>query len=687
MAGAWQRWHMRVLTGLCALAAALVLLVGLDLLFPPDLSRARDTATLVLDRRGAVLRGFPAIDGAWRLGAPPEAVSPAYLAMLTGYEDRRFPWHPGVDPLALLRAAGQMLWHGRVVSGGSTLTMQVARLLEPSDRTLVTKLREMARALQLEARLSKREILTLYLTLAPFGGNIEGVRAASLFWFGREPAHLTPGQAALLVALPQSPTRRRPDADPAAARAGRDQVLARVGGRGLLTGHRLAEALAEPLPTARRPLPFLAPHLAERLRRETGAGGGEIRTTLDATLQAAVEAVAAEARRGLEPRAEVAVLVLEQATGAVAAYVGGSFDGPAGQVDMVRAVRSPGSTLKPFIYGLGFETLPLHPESWIDDRPMAFGGWQPRNFDDRYRGTLSVRRALQWSVNVPAVAVLAALGPTRLLARLEAAGARLHLPDPAAGPGLPLALGGVGISLEDLTGLYAALARGGRGPAVQMLPGPAVPRGRLLSERAAWYVADILAGAPRPDGRAPGGLAGRVLAYKTGTSYGFRDAWSVGFNGSHTIGVWVGRPDGTPRPGSLGRDVAAPILFRIADLLPDTPLPPAPAGALVVQPGDPVPAGLRHFGRAADRVDRTAPLQIAFPPDGARLDLAAGGGFGALPLEAMGGRAPLRWLVNGLPVAADHRGRAHWQPDGPGFVDITLLDAAGQRVTAQVRVE
>lgn len=538
-----------VALGAGGLVALAVLVFAADRLFPPDLTRWRDRSTLVTDASGEVLRAFISDDGAWRLPMTADEANATYLAMLVAYEDHRFYCHPGVDPLALARALWQAARHGRVVSGGSTLTMQVARLLEPRPRTVGAKLVEMLRAFQLEERFSKREILGMYLTLAPFGGNLEGARAASLAYFGRAPSALTPGQAALLVTLPQSPTKRRPDLAPAAAQAGRDGLLRRMAARGILTRQVAHEAMSERVPTERRPLPFLAPHLADRLRR-TQPTGSVIASTVDAGLQRRVETLVRDARAALEPEAEVAVLVVDVANRRARAYVGGSFTGPFGQVDMVAAPRSPGSALKPFLYGMGFEALPLHPETRINDAPAVFGDYAPRNFDGGFHGLVTVREALQQSLNVPAVKVLDRVGPARFLARLREVGAQVSLPRPDAAPGLPLALGGVGISLADLTNLYADLADRGRAlPLALTLPVPgnrAVAERRLLSPVAAWYVADILAETPRPDGRAA--IGGRWLAYKTGTSYGFRDAWAVGFTGGQAVGVWVGRPDGTPVP-------------------------------------------------------------------------------------------------------------------------------------------
>ncbi|WP_083901179.1 penicillin-binding protein 1C [Azospirillum sp. B4] len=683
---------MLALVAVSLVTAALVA----DRLFPPDLRRWQARSTLVTDERGEVLRAFITDDDAWRLPMTVADASPSYLKMLVAYEDHRFYRHPGVDPLALARAIAQAVRHGRVVSGGSTLTMQVARLLEPRPRTVGAKLVEMFRAVQLEARFSKREILGMYLTLAPFGGNLEGARAASLAYFDRPPATLTPGQAALLVTLPQSPTKRRPDLAPEAARAGRDALLRRMAAKGVLTRQAAQEGMSEPVPTGRRPLPFLAPHLADRLRR-AAPPGSVIASTLDAGLQRRVEALTRDTQSTLEPAAEVAVLVMETGSRKARAYVGGSFTGPFGQIDMVAAPRSPGSALKPFVYGLGFEALPLHPETRINDAPTVFGDYAPRNFDGGFHGLVTVREALQQSLNVPAVKVLDRLGPARFLGRLREVGAQVGLPQPDAAPGLPLALGGLGLNLADLTNLYADLADGGQArPLLLTRPEEGEraarrPARRLMSPVAAWYVADILAQTPRPDGRAA--VGGRWVAYKTGTSYGFRDAWAVGFTPTHVVGVWVGRPDGTPRPGAAGRDVAAPLLFRVVDLLPDRGTPPVPPpGVIDAGPGHALPPALALFDRGAPgstMAEAVAPLRIAFPPDGAEVERADGqGGTPApVPLEALGGRPPLRWLVNGLPLPEPSAGEeAGWVPDGIGFADIAVIDSSGQRAKATIRV-
>ncbi|QGY04030.1 penicillin-binding protein 1C [Methylobacterium mesophilicum SR1.6/6] len=658
-----------------------------------DLAAASARSTVVLDRSGALLRPFATADGRWRLPVTAGTVDLRYRAMLLAYEDRRFAHHPGIDPLALLRAAGQWLIRGRIVSGGSTLSMQVARLVEPRHgRTLAAKLRQMARAVTLERRLGKAGLLDLYLALAPYGGPLEGVRAASLAYFGREPVRLTAAQAALLVALPQSPEARRPDRFPDRARAARDRVLEIAGAQGLLSAAEVAAARAEPVPTARHPFPMLAAHAAEEAVAAEPAAP-EIRLAIDARLQERLEVLAAERAAAAGPDLSAAILVLDNRDGRVLAQVGsaGYLDSTRrGAIDMTRAVRSPGSALKPFVYALAFEDGLAHPETLLEDRPARFAAsYAPENFDLTFQGTVTARRALQLSLNVPAVELMEAVGPARFIARLRAAGTGIQLPREAA-PGLPVALGGLGITLTDLARLYAGLARGGTVPELLRRVGTdAVPSVHRIAEPvAAWYVADILRGTPPPENA----LSNRI-AYKTGTSYGYRDAWAAGFDRHVTVVAWVGRPDGAAVPGLVGRTVAAPILFDAFARLGIEPEPvPQPRDVLAAGPGG-LPPPLRRLGR--ETTDASGPaLRIAYPPDGARIDLGlvtpggtAAAGGASLALKALGGVPPLTWLVDGQPVAQTTRRRTEWSPEGAGFARISVLDATGASASVSVRLE
>jgi penicillin-binding protein 1C len=669
---------------------------------PPPLANAEGLSTTVVDRHGRLLRAFTTPDGRWRMPVELEDIDPRYFDVLKAFEDRRFEDHNGVDPISMMRAVSQAIRHGRLVSGGSTLTMQVARLLEGRhDKNAVGKLRQMVRALQLEEQLSKQEILRLYLRLAPFGGNIEGVRAASLAYFGKEPKRLSIGEAALLVALPQSPEARRPDRNWQAAERARDRVLDRAHEVGVITTAERDRAKDEPVPKGRRAFPKLAPHLSEA---EIAAKPRQIvhRLSLDRDLQAALETLASEQTKLLGEKLSSAILAVDNATGEVLAYVGsaGYLDASrSGAIDMVQAIRSPGSTLKPLIYGLAFEAGLAHPETLIEDRPTRFGAYRPENFDEEFHGTVTMREALGLSLNVPAVKILSAVGPGRLTARLDRAGVKTELP-PQTVPSLAVALGGIGMRLQDLTQLYVGMARGGEpvpltwrldadSLRIRMAASREAAKKRLLSPVAAWYVADILKDAPAPLNARSG-----KLAYKTGTSYGYRDAWAVGYDGRHTIAVWVGRPDGASVPGLMGRLAAAPILFdafqRIAEKR--TPLKAAPAG-VVKRAGADLPPPLKRFKSGVDESLPAGPFLdkpplIAFPPDRSELDLAEREPDEPVVLKAEGGALPLTWLVDGAPMPVDGNDReVAWTPPGKGFVKLQVIDANGRadRVTVRLR--
>jgi len=687
-----KHWRKLCLTPAALLLAVLGGGVALDRVYPLDLARLNSHSVMVLAKDGQILRAFSAAGGAWRFPVKPEEVDPTFLRFLIAYEDQRFYYHPGVDPLAVVRAAGQAIAAGEIVSGASTLTMQTARLLEPRPRVIAAKLIEMGRAVQLETRTGKAGILGIYLTLAPYGGNLEGVRAASLAYFGKEPAHLTEAQAALLVALPQSPETLRPDRFPQAAKAARDKVLARMLGAGVIDAQTYRTALAEPSPHTRLPALNEAPHLALRLRRQA-PGDLMVKTNIDADLQRRVEVVAARVQAGLEPGAGVAALVVDNTERRVVGYLGSAdfFDDRRfGQNDMVDAVRSPGSALKPFIYGMAFEDLIVHPETVVKDVPMRFGDYAPSNFDHLYRGEVTAREALQLSLNLPAVALLDRVGPARFAQRLSDAGAPLILPDKHAQPGLPIALGGVGTSLERMVTLYAALAEGGVARPLLYRADEKMGEGHvLMSPLAAWYVTRILDETPPPERwlAATNRRSASTVAFKTGTSYGFRDAWAVGVNARYTVGVWVGRPDGAFSAGRMGREAAAPILFQIFDQLPhaESAASVPPAGAIVGSTND-LPVNLRRFDPQPGSESGASPEMLAGPAiqnpvDGATLDLATA----SLVLTARGGALPLRWLVNGKPIeSAPFRRQAEWDPDGKGAARVTVIDGLGRSASAEV---
>lgn len=569
--------------------AGLLLVVALlwlaDRIWPLPLPKD-DLARVVLAEDGTPLWRFADANGVWRYPVKTSEVSPYYLDALLTYEDRWFYQHPGVNPLALARATWQNLTGARVVSGGSTLSMQVARLLDPHSRTFHGKLRQLWRTAQLEWHLSKGEILNLYLNRAPFGGTLQGVAAASWAYLGKSPAQLTHAEAALLAVLPQAPSRLRPDRHPQRAQQARDKVLRRLAEFQVWPQSAVDEALEEPLLLAPRLEPSLAPLLARRLNRPDSPP--LIRTTLDATLQRRLEDLLLGWRARLPEHTSAAILVVEEESMAVRAYLGSVDINDAkrfGHVDMISALRSPGSTLKPFLYGMALDDGLIHSESLLQDVPRRYGDYRPGNFSMGFTGAVPASTALSSSLNLPAVQLLEAYGPKRFAAQMRIGGVPLALPA-LAEPNLALILGGAGSRLEDLVSGYSAFARDGRSAAIRLQPDDTLRERPLLSPGSAWIVRRILSGQARPDRDPRAELVQRpVLAWKTGTSYGFRDAWAIGVGPRYLIGVWIGRPDGTPVPGQFGLASAAPLMLQVHDVLTNrdsqrgisAPVKPVPA--------------------------------------------------------------------------------------------------------------
>ncbi|MDN6863508.1 MULTISPECIES: peptidoglycan glycosyltransferase PbpC [Pseudomonas] len=550
-----------------AVLSVVALLWLADRIWPLPLPQD-DLARVVLAEDGTPLWRFADADGVWRYPVQTSEVSPYYLDALLTYEDRWFYQHPGVNPLALVRATWQNLAGERVVSGGSTLSMQVARLLDPHSRTLHGKLRQLWRTAQLEWHLSKAEILNLYLNRAPFGGTLQGVAAASWAYLGKSPAQLTHAEAALLAVLPQAPSRLRPDRHPQRAQQARDKVLRRLAEFQVWPQTAVDEALEEPLLLAPRQEPSLAPLLARRLNRPDSPP--LIRTTLDASLQRRLEDLLLGWRARLPEHTSAAILVVEEETMAVRAYLGSVDINDArrfGHVDMVSALRSPGSTLKPFLYGMALDDGLIHSESLLQDVPRRYGDYRPGNFSMGFTGAVPASTALSSSLNLPAVQLLEAYGPKRFAAQMRIGGVPLALPA-LAEPNLALILGGAGSRLEDLVSGYSAFARDGKSATLRFQPDDTLRERPLLSPGAAWIVRRILSGQARPDRDPRAELVQRpVLAWKTGTSYGFRDAWAIGVGPRYLIGIWIGRPDGTPVPGQFGLASAAPLMLQVHDVL------------------------------------------------------------------------------------------------------------------------
>jgi penicillin-binding protein 1C len=567
----WLRRLSAALAGLCLLALVM------DRLWPPPLPQASAYTRVVSDSQGNPLRTFPAADGILRYRIDLDQVSPRYLQALLGFEDRWFYWHPGVNPFALLRATGQWLANGRIISGGSTLSMQVARILEPRSRNLTGKLQQMLRALQLEWRLSKQQILGIYINHAPFGGNLEGVEAAARAYLHKPALELSHAEAALLAALPQSPSRLRPDRWPQRARIARDKVLQRLADQAIWTAETVTDARREQVYGERPQQPLQAPLLARRLLNHYP--GERLNALIDSDLQQGVRDLVLDHIQAFPQPVTAAALVMRNADGALLAYLGNAdFANPrrAGYVDLARALRSPGSTLKPLLFGLAIDEGLIHSQSLLADVPRLAGDYRPDNFQQGFNGPVTASRALQRSLNLPAVQLLEHYGPRRFAAKLRNAGLNLHIPGDGR-PNLAVILGGTGVRLTGLVGVYSALARQGLSIQPRALVRAPQRQRRLFSAGAAWITYRTLADNPRGDFAPDHRFRQRTeLAWKTGTSYGYRDAWAIGVNADYSIGVWVGRPDGTPSPGQHGSATAAPLLFRIVGLLPQSAALPRP---------------------------------------------------------------------------------------------------------------
>ncbi|WP_371398316.1 penicillin-binding protein 1C [Fretibacter rubidus] len=648
----------------------LALLFALNIAVPPSLTAAGHVSSVVQDRDGRWLSGFTVEDGTWRIPADLDAIDPSFIKAVIAVEDKRFYDHSGVDPIAVIRAARTWLREGEAVSGASTITMQLIRQLEPRPRNLRSKVIETIRAVQIELWLSKDEILAAYLTHTPYGGNIEGVEAATRLYLGKAPDQLTTEDIALLIALPQSPEARRPDRNPKTAKAARNAVLAKLNAKGLLSAQTFKEASVSPLHVSRSAMPerawITAYGLAER--------GARVTTTLDYDLQNTVEALAMRVMRDIESPTNIAVTIVDNRSMAVRAHLASSDrTRPGGWIDMTRQSRSPGSTLKPFIYGLAMDDGIISLGSRVNDAPTRFGNYRPENFDRRYHGQVRIDEALRHSLNVPAVAILDKIGGKRLEQSLLATGVDMtRLGDGSEQAGLALALGGAGLSVNDVAVLYAALANDGQARALRWIEdSPQSKAVSLVSPKTAANITKALRQSPTPSGYVPGWLSknGVDIAYKTGTSYGFRDAWAAGYTDDWTVVVWVGRPDGAPRLGQTGRKAAAPILYSIFDSLPHR------ARAKAYQRDDDAPSGLTTVAAL------TGP-QILFPPNGADIYAAElGADTRGFTLSATSDQGNVRFYVDAAPLAG-----SVWKPDREGFFTIKAVDATGQSASSRVRI-
>jgi penicillin-binding protein 1C len=541
-------------------AFSLLMLIACDCLFPINFqSSQQQYAQIIVAEDGTPLRAFADKNGIWRYPITLKQVSPLYIEALLNYEDRYFWQHFGINPLALIRAGFQYIQHGKIISGGSTLTMQVARLIIPRKRTLFGKVLQILRALQLEWHYSKTEILNYYLNHAPFGGTLEGVQAASYVYLGKSAQELTHAEAALLAVLPQAPSRNRPDRHPEKAQFARDKVIKRLQDYHVWTSKQVQAALIETVYAQRNKIPVIAPLFARRFRK-LAPNNQPLVTTLDYEMQQGLEDLVGSYIKRLPSKTSAAILVVENKTLAVKTYIGSadfSNNERFGHVDMIRALRSPGSTLKPFLYGLALDEGLIHSESLLTDAPITLDGYRPKNFSRGFIGPVSVSNALKRSLNVPAIQVLYHLSPEKFVSQLKNAGLKLQF-DYQAKPNLSVILGGIGTTLESLVATYTALVNNGLTGQLRFFKQQPKQSRYLLSTGSAWIIRQLLQDDHQNNNQ---------LAWKTGTSYGHRDFWSIGVTDKYTVGVWLGRPDGTSTAGHYGARTASPLLFEIIERL------------------------------------------------------------------------------------------------------------------------
>jgi penicillin-binding protein 1C len=657
---------IRILKRLSVAAAPLVfvLVAGVVLPwhlcpFPTERLHRWSVSPAVLDVRGRPMLTLVGSDEQWRFPVPLDAISPWLIQATIAVEDERFRRHRGVDPRAILRALGQNLGAGRIVSGASTLDMQICRMMNDQPRTYRAKIVEAFRALQLNRLMSKAQILELYLNIAPYGGNLRGVEAAAQRYFGKRAKDLSLSEAALLAGLPQSPSRYRPDRHLETARQRQQVVLHRMLVKGHIDEQQCAEALSCPVVVCRSPGSRPAIH-ASFLALHRRPGGG--RTTLDLDIQNPVERLAHDHLETLPEGTELAVVVIDVAEAAIVAMVGsGDPDDPVdGQVNGVLAKRSPGSALKPFIYAAAFEMERLNGDSLVYDIPITRGAWMPSNFDRTHTEQITAAEALRRSLNVPAILVAEGIGLARCCGVLESAGVRLP-PDAQRRGGLALAVGGIEVSLLDMTHAYAILARRGIRRQPRLFADESSASVRALKPQVCAAISDILSSRQRLPASGGGqGTHTPWFMWKTGTSSGRRDAWAVGHNMRYAIGVWVGRFRGTGRLEYVGAQAAEPLLHSLF-ALPGLRLDSDPPKPDVIRVGRPLSAPRE----LADDLRITAP---------GRGETFIACGETAVVHASSNRDAGNLWFVNGK---LEGKGRTQRLVLPPGVYELSCVDAQG----------
>ncbi len=647
--------------GSCLLVLVAILALAWCLYpFPIERLQQWPASPVLLDAKGRCLLSVVGRDEQWRYPVGLSEVSPWLIQATIAAEDRRFYHHPGVDPRALLRALGQNLRAGRIVSGASTLDMQLCRMMDNRSRTLRAKMIETFRALQLNRRMSKDEILETYLNVAPYGGNLRGVEAACQRYFGKRARDLSLAEAALIAGLPQSPSAYHPARHLKAALKRQQVVLWSMLDREMITVRQWEEARFCPMPIGGSPRARYAAHVCSLALSRRPAGG---QTTIDLDLQEQVERLAHRHLEGLPDNTELAAVLIDVAGSTLVAMVGSGAPGDPvdGQVNGALAKRSPGSALKPFVYAAAFEAGRLSGQSLVYDVPIVRGAWSPANFDKTYAQEITAAEALRRSLNVPAILVAEGVGLARCCGILEAAGVALP-PDAQRRGGLALAVGAVEVTLLDLTNAYATLARHGVCRQPRLFMDESRGQAQVLTPQVCASISDILSSRHRQPAALEGLAAGAVpwFMWKTGTSSGRRDAWAVGHNYRYAIGVWVGRFRGTGRVEYLGAQAAEPLLHGLFSL---------PLTRVDTDP--PPPEAIHTCGPRLLPREMTECLQITAP--GAGEVFLAVNGAAIIQARANQDRGNL-WFLNGR---LEGEGQARRLMLTPGVYELRCVDPQG----------
>lgn len=673
-----KRYSLGLVLGLFIVFCGFFLL---DKFYPIETKMLEDTSAMMLFKNKNWAYVTTNKEQKWRFPIRLKEIDPQFIRLLLSYEDQRFYSHYGIDPLAMFRALGQWISHGRIVSGGSTITMQLAKLLHPRPRTLSAKFIEIFRAIQLEYHYSKDEILEAYLTIAPYGGNIEGILSASKRYFNKKPYGLEASQMALLVALPQSPEANRPDRQAKRSKKARDKVLTYAKDKGIISSYAYTQALNSPLPTTLHPLPRYAGHIASKVLKPHSF---IVETTLNESLQIQLEKWALGKAKSLDKKSTLAVLVVRNADASIQAYLG-SHDRfskrVSGYIDMITAIRSPASTLKPFIYAKGFEKHLIHPNTIIRDEKTRFGDYMPHNFSNDYIGEVTINEALQKSLNIPAVKVLQRIGVEDFLSHIDHfTEGKLFIPKGKAT--LPIALGGMGLSMWQLTALYVGLANDGASYPLYYLKkedNTTKNKKQLFSPKVSKMTTAILRQIKAPQGFTN---QGQNIAYKTGTSYGYRDAWTIAYSKEYTVSIWVGKPDNSPQIKHTGSNTASPLAFEVFSILEAL----KPQNHWQYSPyylGQKSPIALEYF----DKNQKISKKSFVFisPQDNSRF-MSAGCSDAIVELEMQEGKAPYYWYIDDTLQKDKEEVTQLSIPLKHGSHTIQVIDSSGDIISRNIWV-